>query len=897
MKTIYAKPPSRQDAKENQVKTNPQINTISRIQNPNPAHPANLWTNGLPALLGVLASRRLGVKHATATPAAWLAVIVVFAFAPSGGAEHTFRLNTAGWHEQPTSVHVAGTFNGWNQTAVELTPDAEGVYAATVDLDPGIYLYKFILNGSDWVNDPIHSDKTLEEPDGHGGMNSAVLVGPDARDLPAPEPNHIRVEAIKHNPDDFTHRSVVNERMLLVGLNTQAGDVTAVDVLTLDSVGETRHPLHLERSELGIDKWVGLVSTSPIHTALGKQTKYFLQVQDGHDLIHVTAEGILEYQETPPFDAAFTVSMTPTFTTPDWAKHATWYQIFPERFRNGDPRNDPGEFAYENLLPWTADWWETHTQHGEVAGEENFYAGAGNVWSRRFGGDLQGVQEALPYLRKLGINAIYFNPIFEADSMHKYDTADFRHVDDNFGVKAESRFNQVEGETDDPATWGWSASDKVFLNFLEEAHAQGFKIVIDGVFNHVGTSHPFFQDLLKHGKQSKYAEWFEVTDWDNDEYRSDANPHGIGYVAWDGFNGALPVFKNDPDTGLAPGPKQHIFDITRRWLDPNGDGDPSDGIDGWRLDVPGDIAHPFWIEWRKLVKSINPDAYITGEIWPWAHPWLKGDQFDAVMNYQFAMPAVDFFVDKQLTATEFAQRLNRVAYSYPMQVSLAQMNLFDSHDTDRLASMFVNPGRSYDGQNRLQDTGPDYDPRKPNETEFMRKKLALTCMYTFVGAPMIYYGTEAGMWSPDDPSDRMPMTWPDLLPYEDPDITFNQSVFDHVRHLMAMRHTFEVLRLGAFHPILTDDARGVLAYERTLGDQRATVVLNNSPQTHTVEVPIPTGAYLDLLATGNAAVVMNDGPDGRPMLELQDDAKVLEAGDSVTLTLAPYRAAVLVPVP
>ncbi|MEO0515185.1 MAG: glycogen-binding domain-containing protein [Planctomycetota bacterium] len=168
--------------------------------------------------------------------------VQVFIFAlwitpTASAAEHTFRLNTAGWHEQPTSVHVAGTFNGWNQTAVELTPDDEGIYAATVDLDPGIYLYKFVLNGSDWVNDPVHSDQTLEEPDGHGGMNSAVLVGPDARDLPAPEPNHIREEAVEHNPDDFTHRSVVNENLLLLGLTTQADDVEAITVELFDERG------------------------------------------------------------------------------------------------------------------------------------------------------------------------------------------------------------------------------------------------------------------------------------------------------------------------------------------------------------------------------------------------------------------------------------------------------------------------------------------------------------------------------------------------------------------------------------------------------------------------------------------------------------------------------------
>ncbi|MBB6429181.1 alpha-amylase family glycosyl hydrolase [Algisphaera agarilytica] len=816
-----------------------------------------------------------------------LSACLLFAFS-AVAVEHTFELDPTGWHEVPQSVAVAGTFNGWSMTTHPMERNGDGLYTATVDLDPGIYLYKFVVNGSNWINDKVHSDPELEEPDGHGGMNSAVLIGEDARKLPAPEPNHIRVEALSHNPDDFTHLSVVNENLVLFGLTTQADDVEEVLVYFWQGT-EVTYPLQHEKTELGRDFWVGLV---PVSRHKNQHINYHFLISDGD------AEAVLAPDMDSEEASYFTVSLTPTFTTPDWAKHATWYQIFPERFRNGDPSNDPGEAEFETLLPWTSDWWKVRTDVGEVRGDDNFYTGHGNVWRRRYGGDIQGVREALPYLRKLGVNAIYFNPIFEADSMHKYDTADFRHVDDNLGVKAKKRFDQVAGETDDPATWGWSESDKVFLDFLQEAKAMGFKVVIDGVFNHVGTSHPFFQDVLKNGKESRYVHWFEITDWDNDQFRNAWNPHGIGYVAWDGPNGALPVFKNDHETGLGDGPRQHIFAITERWLDPNGDGDPSDGVDGWRLDVPGDIAHPFWIEWRELVKGINPDAYITGEIWPWAHPWLKGDQFDAVMNYQFAMPAVDFFVDKQLTPSEFAQRLNRVAYSYPMQVSLAQMNLFDSHDTDRLASMFVNPGRSYDGQNRLQDTGPNYDPRQPNKVEKQRMKLAMVCQFTFVGAPMIYYGTEAGMWSPDDPSNRQPMTWPDLEPYDNPQVTFDQGMFDDVRHLMAMRHTYEALRLGAFHPVYTDDARGVLAYERVLGDERIYVVLNNSDRSRKVSLPLAEGQYVDVLTPGNTEIVEPERPEDRLTLAIKEGAEVLVAGEdqALTLSLGKYRAAVLVPV-
>ena len=350
-----------------------------------------------------------------------------------------------------------------------------------------------------------------------------------------------------------------------------------------------------------------------------------------------------------------------TVETPDWAKRVVWYQIFPERFRNGEPSNDPGAGEYERLLPWTSDWWQTHTAHGEAPGPHNFYQGEGNVWQRRYGGDLQGVQEALPYLRNLGIDGLYFNPVFEGESMHKYDTADFRHIDDNFGLRsrdggAEGRRDEeideypprFEGETDDPLTWVWSPADKVFLDFLQEAHRQGFKVIIDGVFNHVGTAHPFFQDVLEHGKESRYADWFEITDWGDPDNWGNEEMHGkaggIQWIAWDKPNGALPAFRKDDERGLAAGPRDHIFAITRRWMDPNGDGDPSDGIDGWRLDVPQDIPHPFWRDWREVVKTTNPEAYITGEIWGWAQPWINdGDQFDAVMNYQFAMAAQDFF--------------------------------------------------------------------------------------------------------------------------------------------------------------------------------------------------------------------------------------------------------------
>ncbi len=828
--------------------------------------------------------------------------VCLFTLSTASAFEHTFELSTTGWAEQPDTVHVAGTFNQWSRDTHPMRRGGDGLWRTAVDLDEGVHLYKFVLDGEHWIKDDVYSDASLEEPDGHGGNNSAVLIGRDFRDLDPPAPNDIKADIVTHDVDSYRHRGVVSRDQLLLAIDAQAGDVSEAYVHLLQQTAWEPVRLSVEGEKLGLETFVGLIGTTlPV-------TAYYFELRDG-DASVLFADGGIVNDIKEARDKAFTVEMAPSFATPDWAKHAVWYQIFPERFRNGDDTNDPGDMPYETLLPWTIDWWKNHRDHGEATGDDNFYTGRGNVWRRRFGGDLQGVREKLPYLRDLGVNALYFNPVFEAESMHKYDTADFRHIDDNLGVRDDGRHYppRFAGETDDPATWVWSPSDQVFLEFLDEAHARGFKVVIDGVFNHVGRAHPFFQDVLAKGQNSKYAGWFEITDWGDpkhwrpldDPYSVHGKEGGIQWIAWDEANGHLPVFKNDPETGLADGPRQHIFDITARWMDPDGDGDPSDGIDGWRLDVPGDIAHPFWIEWRELVKGTNPDAFISGEIWTWAHPWLQGDQFDAVMNYQFAIPALDFFVDERdaIAPSEFAKQLNRVVFNYPMQVSMAQMNLYDSHDTDRFASMFVNPDRGYDGQNRLQDEGGEgYQKRPPDRTERVRQMQAAALQATFVGAPMIYYGTEAGMWSPDDPSNRQPMVWEDRQPYEGYGVEFQDDIYQGYRRLFALRGSLPALRVGGFRVILTDDDQGVLAFERRLGDDVVYVVFNRSADKSVVDLPMDEGVYINALSPSSVGVTGDSPEDPRPVLFRKQGASYVQPTDGVVnMTMPPYNTTVFVP--
>ena len=769
--------------------------------------------------------------------------------------DHVFTYQQGENGPDPHTVHLAGSFNEWSITTHPMMRGGDGRWRIEVDLPDGTHHYKFVINSERWVNDP-RSDAELEAPDGHGGVNSAVRVGFDLRDLGEPVENAIERAAVKHDPDDPADQTAASANVLVLSVSAQAGDVQQAYALISDAATDSalrRIELPLHSTQGGLDRFRHVI------TVYG-DVQYKIGLIDGDAVVTLPADG-----------SFFQADMRQTIHTPDWAKHAVWYQVFPERFRNGNTDNDPGTFWYERMTPWTGDWWAALP--GEARGDDDFYNGEGNVWRRRYGGDLQGLQQQLPYLRELGINAIYLNPVFEAESMHKYDTADYRHIDDNFGVKRDDPFAGLPGETGDPDTWQWTGSDLVFLAFLEEAHQQGFKVILDGVFNHVGTAHPFFQDVLQNGRDSDFADWFEITDWGDPENWGDATtygkPGGIQWAAWDQPNGALPAFKKNEQLGLAPGPRQHIMDITTRWMDPNGDGDPSDGIDGWRLDVPNDIPHAFWIAWRTHVKAINPDAYITGEIWQWAHPWLQGDQFDAVMNYRFAEAAQRFFIDQQnaIPPTEFAALLDELAYSYPLEVAFAQQNLFDSHDTDRVASMFVNPDRQYDGQNRLQDNGPGYNPRKPNARERQRMRQLIAFQMSFVGAPMVYYGDEAGMWGPDDPSNRMPMVWEDMEPYAGRGVGFDDELFDWYQLCIAVRSALPALRTGTYRTVLADDARGVVVFERTLGDQRVYVVVNRSPRARQIRFAVDEsfeGRELHNLLSGEYRVVGE--PGRRPTL-------------------------------
>lgn len=530
-----------------------------------------------------------------------------------------------------------------------------------------------------------------------------------------------------------------------------------------------------------------------------------------------------------------------TAQVPEWAKGAVWYQIFPERFRNGNPNNDPikervlGNLASDNIdwqvHPWASDWYKL--QIWEKARGVDFYT---LVFDRRYGGDLIGVIEKLDYLKDLGIDAIYFNPIFEAPSLHKYDATTYHHVDNNFGLDRDGDWVAIQSEREDTTKWTFTQADEVFLDLIKEAHDKGIKVIIDGVFNHCGRTFWAFQDVIKNQQNSKYKNWFVIRQWDDP---STPDTSEFDYESWWGFKD-LPVFAED-ENGLVPPVKEYIFNITRRWMDPNKDGDPSDGVDGWRLDVPEEVNPKFWEEYYRFVKSINPEAYLVGEIWKEAPEWIEKKRFDAVMNYPLAKLMVHFFIDrkKAISVSEFDRQLKRLRKLYPEATNHILMNLIDSHDTDRVGSMIKNPDRNYDRQAGLRDN-PHYDPRKPTKEERRIQKLIAIFQMTYIGAPMIYYGDEAGMWGGDDPDDRKPMLWPEFV-YENetyvtvrPDLKdsdenkFDWDLFNHYKKLIHIRHHNPALKKGNFETSLVDDQKKLYGYTRKFEQNEVVVILNNS---------------------------------------------------------------------
>jgi glycosidase len=560
---------------------------------------------------------------------------------------------------------------------------------------------------------------------------------------------------------------------------------------------------------------------------------------------------------------------------PAWAADAVWYQIFVERFRNGDPSNDPTAHDIEGVTderppagwrptPWGQDWYRQ--EPWAAATGKDFY---GTVNFRRYGGDLQGVLDRLDYLQDLGVTALYFNPVNDAPSLHKYDARNYRHIDRNFGPDPRGDEARMAAETPwDPATWRWTAADSLFLVLVQEVHRRGMRLIVDYSWNHTGITFWAWRDVLERQGRSRFADWYEIQRFD-DARTADTNE--FAYRGWVGVPW-LPEWKKVGrpegrthgaiEGNLVPGVRDLVFAVTRRWLDPNGDGNPADGVDGFRLDVAEMVPLGFWRDYRRFVRSVNPEAYLVGEVWweQWPDrmyhpaPWLQGDVFDAVMNYRWYAPTRSFFAGAPpgMTASWYAAHLDSLETGFAAPHLKVMMNLTASHDTPRFGTSAYNPGRYKYHANPRED--PDYKVDRPDPGTRAIQRLILVQQFTYVGAPHIWNGDEVGMWGADDPDERKPMVWADRR-YDDevahpfgrarrPDpVAPDTALLAVYRDLIALRKRH--LRLfvdGALTWLVTDDARRLLAYDRVLDQQHAVVAFNASDEPHEVSVAA-TGNY------------------------------------------------------
>ncbi len=545
--------------------------------------------------------------------------------------------------------------------------------------------------------------------------------------------------------------------------------------------------------------------------------------------------------------------------TPDWARRVVWYQIFPERFHNGDPRNDSdlndlaGAWPHDltapwQIHPWTSDWYELQPFEKAHRNRDIWF----HLQRRRYGGDLQGIMDKLDYLQDLGVSALYLNPVFTSPSSHKYDGASYHHIDPNLGPDPlQDRLLILQENPADPKTWVWTHADRLLLELVSQVHQRGMYIILDGVFNHVGLNFWAFRDVAEKQQKSAYKDWFKIKSWEDGR-----KGKKFAYQGWFGVK-ELPEWRQDAN-GIVDGPRQYIFNSTRRWLDPFADGDVSKGIDGWRLDVAFCIAHPFWKEWRQLVKSINPQAFLTAEVIDpitVLEPYLQGDEFDAVMNYNFSFACAEYFIDqkKRIKTSEFDRLLAELRNAFPPCVTAVMQNLYDSHDSPRLSTLIANPdGVPYRQWSRYHEwsnaNNPRYHSDRPGDREKQLQKLMVIFQMTYVGSPMIYYGDEAGMWGANDPCCRRPMIWPEtphaparyradgtILADAAP-VEFDGDLYAHYRRLIHLRNRLPALQWGDFRTLLTDDEKRIYVFSREYAGQKVVVALNNSSTAQTFRI-------------------------------------------------------------
>jgi glycosidase/fibronectin type 3 domain-containing protein len=819
------------------------------------------------------------------------------------------------WDGAPAAATAVGDFNGWsnNDPATALANHGYGWHSLRHPLNTGLYTGKITRTGT-WdsfgpdgrstdawnTNFQVFADAdpVLFALDSYSGR--MTIVAPPAQGG-AGHDNNIWWDDLGHDSRDTLFRSpagaVPTGTPITLRLRAAANDLTAARLRVWDDRNDVQ--LMLNMSRVAVDGtyewWEATIPAAPQPTIYwyrfiaidGTATAYY------EDDSSRTGGWGQTYGASP--DRSWQLSVyDPGFQTPDWVKNAVIYQIFPDRFRDGDPSNNPlpGRFFYGEL--------NGTIYRSDPAG------GASNPWNQVicdprnpadcpgtyslnfYGGDLQGVTDKLDYLQDLGVTAIYLNPIFLSPSNHKYDTADFGVIDPDFGDLA------------------------VFQNLVVQAQNRGMRLILDGVFNHTSSDSIYFDrysrynaagDLTSPGGPgandgsgaceshlSPYRGWYyftDVTPGSGPCAGSDGTPNAANYESWFGFDSLPKLRAHEQEV------RDLIYDggpaaIGRYWVQ---------WADGWRLDVGGDVDpgttndpnNDFWEGFRVAVHSTNPETYIVGEEWGNATAWNLGGEWDATMNYQFGSAIKSFWRDTvfedndhnagssagllaPLTPSELESRLRNLEERYPPEAFYAMMNLLGSHDTNRVLFQL-------DSNTPLNNPAIYQDANYDWSDAIMRLKGVVLLQMTMPGAPTIYYGDEVGLVGPvyfhngkweDDPYNRQPYPWLDETGV--PFYTHLQTqvgqddLLDYYKLLTAARNSHAALRTGSFDTLLVDDVNQGYAYGRLLADysDAAVVIINrgSAAQGFVVDVAgyLPVGAQFVNVMDGNAPYSV--GPAG-----------------------------------
>ncbi len=779
--------------------------------------------------------------------------------------------------------------------------NGDGIYSlVTTSIPPGSYEGKVAtneswdvnygkggaLNGDNYAFDVVVADSTVTFT-----YTSSTHILDIKVKSPGPQlDNNVEWDGLRHDSRDLLYRTpggaVSSGTPVTLRFRTFHTDVDKVkvrlydpntstqriEIMTLAASDVSCYEVGLEKSSC--DYWAyTLPNASP------SNLWYRFIISDGTNIAYyadntAALDGGLGSPSANVVDNSFALMVyDPSFTAPSWAKDAVIYQIFPDRFRGGRTNNNPktGDSRYDVpvlKLPWGTlpeGYCKNYKDATSITCPWRFNSALNPAKETPLGrdymgGDLKGVDQKLDYLKSLGVNTIYFNPIFNSGSNHGYDTQDYYKIDPYFGTEQDWKILVVH------------------------ANQKGVRIVLDGVFNHMSSDSAFF-DRYHHfytvgaceSLASPYRSWFTFHDvaLGTGTCAGSAGANSATYDGWFGFDSIPVLTKSNPQV-------QDYFilgqnSVTKTWL--------NKGASGWRLDVMGDSSFPsgYWNSFRQTVKQTDPNALIIGELWQKDSTllrFLRGDRADTTMNYRLRdavigllTPNSNFdskgFADsgRPITPAEFASRLGSIQEDYPGAAFYSLMNLVDSHDTERIlwtltpgsattAAKENNAANLADGKNR--------------------QRLASLIQFTLPGAPTIYYGDEVGMTGADDPDDRRTYPWADQGGKPD------TNLFKHYQTLAALRKQNAALTSGDLRVLLADNSTDTVVYGRKTASQAALVAINSGLKSRIVKIPLsgylPNGVvFKSIYGVGNTGAIFTT-----------------VTGGFVTITLKPQSAWLLV---